>query len=77
MKTYSLLVRSFLRTAVDGCILPGTMLGTEILWLYFKQWRSEWSAITLAVITLVFFHLDIPANPRSFLPQTATEHGVN
>jgi hypothetical protein len=75
MKTYSPLVKSVLRTAVDGCILPGTMLGTEIVWLYFKQWRSEVSTIALAIVTIAFFHLDITADVRGFARQSTTEHG--
>lgn len=53
METFLIFIRSLIRTAVDCCILPGTMNGTEILWLYILQWKKEVSAISFAVISIL------------------------
>lgn len=33
--------RDLLKISVDNYILPGTHLGTEILWLYMAQWKRD------------------------------------
>jgi hypothetical protein len=49
----STFIKSLFRTAIDGCILPGTMTGTEILWLYVKQWKGELSTLSFAVLSVL------------------------
>lgn len=65
--------KSFLRIVVDSCILPGTTLGTEILWLYMKQWKREFSGILFAILSLIFFHSDVAADIRSVVSQTLSD----
>ena len=65
MNSVGLIVKTFVRTAIDSCILPGTTLGTEILWLYCKEWKKEFSGILFALLSLLFFHFDLPADLRS------------
>jgi hypothetical protein len=50
---------SAVRVAVDACILPGTMMGTELVLLYFKQWRREYSTIFFGVISLLSSHVEL------------------
>lgn len=73
MNAFRIHIKNFVRTAIDGCILPGTMLGTEILWLYFGQWRREWSAIGLAMAALIFIHFDMAVDARSMVQQVPSE----
>jgi hypothetical protein len=77
MNTFSLVFKTFIRNAIDSCILPGTVLGTEIVWLYFKQWKKEWSAIGLAVLSVFFLHFDLPADARSVIIRAFIEHESN
>jgi hypothetical protein len=49
------------------------MLGTEILLLYFGQWRREWSAIGLAVAALIFIHFDMAVDARSIFQHVPSE----
>lgn len=65
MNSVDLIVKTFVRSAIDSCILPGTSLGTEILWLYCKEWKKEFSGILFALLSLLFVHFDLPADLRS------------
>lgn len=53
LMTITVFVRTLLRSIVDGCILPGTMNGTEICWLYFMQWKKETSAVAFALLSVL------------------------
>jgi hypothetical protein len=77
MNTFPSIFKTFVRNAVDSCILPGTVTGGEIVWLYFKQWKKEWSAIGLAVLYVIFLHFDLPADARSIVSRTFAEHDSN
>jgi hypothetical protein len=77
MNTAPLFFKTFVRNVVDSCILPGTVLGSEILWLYLKQWKKEWSAIALALLSVIFLHFDLSADARSIVSQTFTEGDSN
>jgi hypothetical protein len=74
MNSFQAHFKNFVRTAIDCCILPGTMLGTEILWLYFGQWRREWSAIGLAIAAFIFIHFEMAVDTRSVVQQVPSEH---
>jgi hypothetical protein len=62
-----------LKVTVDACILPGTMMGTELTLLYFKQWRRDYSALCLALLSLTFSLADVTFN-SSLLSQTMAEN---
>lgn len=53
------MMRSALKVAVDGCTLPGTMMGTELTLLYLKQWRKEYSTLCFGVLSLLFSMLEV------------------
>ena len=55
----SYMMRSALKVAVDGCTLPGTMMGTELTLLYLKQWRKEYSALCFGILSLLFSMLEL------------------
>ncbi|HEX8038481.1 MAG TPA: hypothetical protein VF490_05000 [Chryseosolibacter sp.] len=47
-----------MKSSLDNYILPGTMTGTEILWLYMVQWKRELTAITFATFYLMSSQLE-------------------
>ena len=53
-------VKSFVRIAVDGCLLPGTMMGTELTWLYVLKWKREASALCIGLLSLIYTTIDLP-----------------
>jgi hypothetical protein len=53
------MMRSAFKVAVDGCTLPGTMMGTELTLLYLKQWRKEYSALCFGILSLLFSMLEL------------------
>jgi hypothetical protein len=75
MNSLRFLVKTFARTVVDSCILPGTTLGTEILWLYMKQWKKELSTISLAIISIVILQLNLPADAHTVVSQALSGRG--
>ncbi len=48
-----ILVKSLVKSSLDNYILPGTLTGTEILWLYLIQWKRNLAAITFATVYLM------------------------
>lgn len=70
LMTITVFVRTLLRSIVDGCILPGTMNGTEICWLYFMQWKKETSAVAFALLSVLS---PVEASPDS---SVVTEQSV-
>jgi hypothetical protein len=65
--------KSLFRTAVDGCILPGTTTGTEILWLYAKQWKSEMSTFSFALLSVLCSVFEPQADPQMMSEQRVNE----
>lgn len=53
-----MLIKSLVKSSLDNYILPGTMTGTEILWLYMAQWKRELTAITFATLYLMYAQLE-------------------
>jgi hypothetical protein len=74
MKTmkFVLVMKSLVRTVVDGCILPGTTNGTEILWLYGLQWKKEFSTLCFAVLSLLSLAIE-PTGSDMLIQQPLTE----
>jgi hypothetical protein len=46
--SWFLLVKTFLKSSLDNYILPGTLTGTEILWLYMIQWKRDLATLVFA-----------------------------
>jgi hypothetical protein len=60
-----LLLKSVVRTAVDGCFLPGTMMGTELMLLWMIARKRELSTISLALISIFFSNFDFISSGSS------------
>jgi hypothetical protein len=43
-----LLIKTIVKSSLDNYVLPGTLSGTEILWLYMVQWTRHLTALTIA-----------------------------
>jgi hypothetical protein len=48
------IVKSIAKMIVDSCILPGTTMGAEILWVYVREWRNQASMVTLALLSFAY-----------------------
>ena len=46
--------KSLLKSSLDNYVLPGTLMGTEILWLYMLQWKRDFTNVTLAAAYLMY-----------------------
>jgi hypothetical protein len=64
----------FIRTAVDGCILPGTMMGTELTWLYLQQWRKEYSTVCFTIVSILFSNLDMLTHHQTIQGSEITDN---
>jgi hypothetical protein len=42
------LIKTFIKSSLDNYVLPGTLTGSEILWLYMTQWKRDVASIVLA-----------------------------
>ncbi len=42
------LIKALVKSSLDNYVLPGTLTGTEILWLYMVQWTRAITALTIA-----------------------------
>jgi hypothetical protein len=58
---------------MDSCVLPGIITGTEICWLYIMQWKKECYTITIAMLALLFYHFDLPADSSIYTSQSVVE----
>ena len=45
--------KNLIKSSLDNYVLPGTLTGTEILWLYMVQWKRD--LIVLASVTYSHF----------------------
>ncbi len=59
MALWIMILKSLVKSSVDNYLLPGTMTGTEILWLYMVQWKRNMSALTFAAIYFVCSQFDL------------------
>jgi hypothetical protein len=53
-----IILKSVVRTAVDGCFLPGTMMGTELILLWAVTRKRELFSVSLALISIFFSSFD-------------------
>ncbi|HEY0742965.1 MAG TPA: hypothetical protein VGD40_15960 [Chryseosolibacter sp.] len=65
--------KSVVRTAVDGCFLPGTMMGTELMLLWMNARKRELSTVSLALISVFFSSFDFASASNSQSSATPSE----
>ena len=41
-------VKTLVKSSLDNYVLPGTLTGSEILWLYISQWKRDIAMILFA-----------------------------
>lgn len=61
---WMLMLKSLVKGSVDNFVLPGTMTGTEILWLYMIQWKRDMFALTFAMLYIVCSQFDFTSGER-------------
>ncbi len=49
-----IIVKDFTRIIVDYCVMPGTSLGAEMIWLYSKEVKNNVSMLVLACMSLCY-----------------------
>ena len=52
-------MKNLVKSSLDNYVLPGTVTGTEILWLYMAQWKRDLSNVTMASLQVLFFDADV------------------
>ena len=58
-------IKTLVKSSLDNYILPGTLTGTEILWLYMIQWKRDLATVTFASVYLIFSQLDLQRLERA------------
>jgi hypothetical protein len=53
-------IKNLVKSSLDQYVLPGTLTGTEILWLYMIQWKRDLATLMVASFCTVLNHMDIP-----------------
>ena len=53
MTTWLMMLKVLIKSSLDNYVLPGTLTGTQILWLYMIQWKREISFLTFALLYFV------------------------
>jgi hypothetical protein len=56
---FMIYIKSLVKTSLDNYVLPGTVSGTEILWLYMIHWKRDFAALTFASFYLLLPQLDL------------------
>ena len=50
-------VKTLIKSSLDNYILPGTLTGSEILWLYVSQWKRDVTSVVFASYFLSSYNL--------------------
>lgn len=66
------LLKSVVRTAVDGCFLPGTMMGTELMLLWVITRKRELFTLSLALISILFSNFEFASLGSSVSSQASS-----
>jgi hypothetical protein len=61
------------RSVIDFCILPGTAVGAEILYLYSLQWKNRLSLFTIALVSFAYSHAYMSIEQKLFSQKPANE----
>ena len=48
------IVKPVVKMIIDSCILPGTALGAEIVWVYCREWKNQISMTAFALISFAY-----------------------
>ena len=48
-----MILKTFIKSSLDNYVLPGTLTGTEILWLYLIQWKRDLIIISFAPVYFI------------------------
>jgi len=51
-------IKTLVKSSLDNYVLPGTMNGTEILWVYLIQWKRDIAIFTFASVYFLCSHFD-------------------
>jgi hypothetical protein len=60
MSLWIVFIKNLVKSSLDQYVFPGTLTGTEILWLYIIQWKRDLATLTVASLYTVLNHMDIP-----------------
>lgn len=58
-------LKNFIKCSLDNYVLPGTVTGSEILWLYMVQWKRDLVLLISASFVFVVSHYDMPGLERA------------
>ena len=47
------MLSSLVKSSLDHYILPGTLTGSEILWIYVVQWKRDFNALAFAIVYFI------------------------
>jgi hypothetical protein len=70
------LLKSVVRTAVDGCFLPGTMMGTELMLLWVITRKRELFTFSLALVSVLFSTFDFASSASAIASQQSSGQQV-
>jgi hypothetical protein len=54
-----LMLKSLMRSSLDNYVLPGTVTGTDILWIYMIQWKRDLFIFCVALVYLFTFQENV------------------
>lgn len=58
------MMKAVTRSVIDFCVLPGTAIGAEILWIYSMQWKNRASLLALGLISFVYSSMYVVIGDR-------------
>jgi hypothetical protein len=58
------MLKAVSRTVIDFCVVPGTAIGAEILWIYTLQWKNRFSLLALALISFTYSNMHMTIEDR-------------
>ena len=61
---FAVVFKNLIRSSLDNYILPGTLTGTEILWLYMVQWKRDIAVLASASYLLFISQCEFPKLER-------------
>ena len=53
-------VKTLVKSSLDNYVLPGTLTGTEILFLYLIQWKRDLIVVTSATVYIISSQFELP-----------------
>ena len=65
MNLWMAFIKNLIKSSLDQYTLPGTLTGTQILWLYLIEWKRHVADIGAGSLAAFFAHLSIPTMARA------------